>query len=701
MAEERLSGDLDGEPWQAATWFAERGIAVFPLRTGSKQPATRHGVKDATCSTKGFERNWKSMNIGVACGSASGGLLVIDCDVSETKDGPGSVRAWELTHEPLPDTWMSETPSGGVHYWYRLPEGVTRRNSVNSELGVDIRCEGGYVVAPPSETPAGRYEFEQHPDDYELAVADGNVLAFVDWVKGRKGGDRERYELPEAIAKGGRNDELYRYGASLRAKSVPAVEIMRELARANAERCRPPLPGAEVDAIANSVLALADGYSDEVRAEVAKKAEPVEARAFIDFDCDGRGNPRQTVYNCKLAIEGDPALAGRFAYDLMQRAETVLCPVPWDGGEGERPVRDDDVVQLLGYMEHAHGLTKKQAVDDAVTAVCRDHSHNPLTDLLDTLEAAWDGVKRIDKALTTCLGAQYNDYNAAVSRLMLVAGAARAYEPGCKYDYMPVLIGRQGLGKSHFLRRLALREEWFVDGLDSVEGKEAVERCQGAWLVEIAELVATKRAKDVRGVKSFITTRTDTIREAYAHRKTKLPRTFTLVGTTNDATFLTDSTGNRRFLPVECGELGALVDIFDDAASRGYFAQLWGEAAHVWKEGHPKLTLPKRLEEIAVAAQLQHTEDDPRVGMVRGYIESLPEGAWVCVPQVCEQALGMERRDWRDNKRNSNDVATIMRNTGLLSRESRIRHATEGQAYGKQMCFRVLPKEEDRKEGKQ
>ena len=109
------------------------------------------------------------------------------------------------------------------------------------------------------------------------------------------------------------------------------------------------------------------------------------------------------------------------------------------------------------------------------------------------------------------LGAAKNEYTTAVMKLFMMGAISRIYYPGCKFDYMLVLVGRQGGGKSSFLRFLALNDDWYNDNFSTLDSSHAVENLRGMWIVELAELQATKRAKDVETIKSFITSRVDTV----------------------------------------------------------------------------------------------------------------------------------------------------------------------------------------------
>ena len=150
-----------------ALYYAELGLAVFPLAYRNKVPAIEGGCKAATTEKSKIERWWNQnprYNIGIATGNKSNGLVVIDLDVDKNKgiDGYEVLRDWQNKHGELPETWQSITGRGGYHYFYK--DTITHSNKVGLYEGVDIRGEGGYIVAPPSVHPNGNtYEWEQEP----------------------------------------------------------------------------------------------------------------------------------------------------------------------------------------------------------------------------------------------------------------------------------------------------------------------------------------------------------------------------------------------------------------------------------------------------------------------------------------------------------------------------------------------------------
>ena len=634
---------------EAAVKYASMGFAVLPLKPRGKEPNIAHGVNDATADVAQVKAWWErhpNDNIGLAMGAASGGIVAIDIDVDEDagKDGYDTLRTWENAHGELPETATSITGRGGYHMLYRMA-GVG--NSVGRDSAVDIRSDGGFIVAPPSIHPNGvAYQWEFDPEEFPPADADDNVKAFVASVQPAKaeGGERRKFERG-SVGEGGRNDYLYRYGCGLRAKSIEPADIESLVKIANEADCTPPLPDAEVARIIESVLQRREGFSAEVstmavRGERASRGgEDGEAEEVPAMTLTDKGTPHQTIENCRRAILLDKDLKGRIYYDERAYTKMLVGPVPWDDRPGERPVTDADYCGLAAYMERWYWLTSKNKAIDALTLVAMRNRRNPVREWLESLE--WDGVERVETLLSVFLGADPNEYNAAVMRTFMAGACARACEPGVKFDYMPVLHGSQGLGKSMFLRRLGTRSDWYCDNFNTLDGDAAAEKLRGMWIIEMAELLATKRSKDVEGIKAFITSTVDTIRPKYARETEQRPRTCVFAGTTNNATFLSDATGNRRFLPVACGVYEPAMSLFDEAAP-AYFEQAWAEAYSRWKTGEWGLVLDRERQAEAIAMQSAFTEEDVRIGMIVEYLDSCEPNARVCALELIENALHVE-----------------------------------------------------------
>ena len=235
-----------------ALHYAEMGLAVFPLACRDKVPAVVGGCKVATTKRTTIERWWDKnpqYNIGIATGNKSSGLVVIDLDVDKNKgiDGYDVLRDWQNKHGKLPETWQSITGRGGYHYFYK--DAIVHSNRVGLYEGVDIRGEGGYIVAPPSVHPNGNiYEWEQGPKEYEIAQVDNIVNDFLKGEKQRRDSeDKTNFKVPELIPEGERVDTIVRLIASLRTKGLDDDAIKAAVRVENEKRCNPPLKEKELE----------------------------------------------------------------------------------------------------------------------------------------------------------------------------------------------------------------------------------------------------------------------------------------------------------------------------------------------------------------------------------------------------------------------------------------------------------------------
>lgn len=253
--EEQLS-----ELGRAALAYVRAGFAVFPCRPRSKVPNTPHGLNDWTDNPEHVINHWGAHpndNIGITCGAPSGGLLVLDFDVSEAKNGLETLKQWEMEHGELPETVEAITGSGGKHYFFRTDRNNIKPTS-NQELGVDVRCDGSFVVAPGSIHPNGNaYEWWCSPWECEMATADGNVLDFLDYVQRNGGEDGTRKEngkfrLPDKIKSGERDKTLFRYASHLRSVGRSDEEIMATVLGVNFQRCEPPMDSRDIQRIVKS-----------------------------------------------------------------------------------------------------------------------------------------------------------------------------------------------------------------------------------------------------------------------------------------------------------------------------------------------------------------------------------------------------------------------------------------------------------------
>lgn len=345
------------------------------------------------------------------------------------------------------------------------------------------------------------------------------------------------------------------------------------------------------------------------------------------------GKPEKTIDNILIILENDPLLKGKLAYDEFACRGLSLGELPWNKEEKTREWSDIDDAGLRHYIEKVYGITGKEKIHDAAALCALKNTFNGVKEYLASLPA-WDGLSRVDTIFTDYLGAEDTKYTRAVARKSLVAAVARAMQPGVKYDHMPILSGAQGIGKSTFLRILA--RNWFTDSLVTFEGKEASEMIQGSWVIEVGELSGMTRS-ETNTVKQFITKTDDKYREAYGRRTGVFPRRCVFFGTTNDSEFLRDTTGNRRFWPVDVGLLSPKKSVFRDLEQE--VDQIWGEAYFFWQLGEP-LYLNKEIEEIAKEVQEEHMEVSDKEGAIIEFLLKEVPVKW------SDYSLGQRRSYW-------------------------------------------------------
>lgn len=335
------------------------------------------------------------------------------------------------------------------------------------------------------------------------------------------------------------------------------------------------------------------------------------------------GAIKATIDNILIILDNDPRLKGKFALNEFSNRGEVLEKLPWIHEENftRRLWKDSDNNGLYWYLERAYNITGRGNIDAALSIYSEQHSFNDITDYLNGL--TWDGVPRLDTILIDYLGAVDDSYTRAVSRKAFTAAVNRAMVPGCKFDNMLILCGPQGIGKSTLLDKMS--RGWFNDSIRTFEGKEASELLPGVWIVEVAELDAFKKS-DVSRIKQFLSLRVDRYRAAYGRNMSEFQRRCVFFGTCNQMDFLQDTTGNRRFWPVDVGINARQKLVWKDLDSQT-IDQIWAEAKTRWQMGEP-LYLTGEVEKLSQEKQEQHRDASPREGMIIDFVRKQVPDDW-------------------------------------------------------------------------
>lgn len=408
------------------------------------------------------------------------------------------------------------------------------------------------------------------------------------------------------------------------AHKMPSFLAMAKFAQSDAN----VLLALQQDRARESALnVFADLVTDADRAQLtdldANALTDVSWMANAKLACDENGKYKKTRDNILKILAHDPVLSGRIAYDKFGSRYMAMGALPWAPTEnGIRIWTDTDDSGIQWYLEQRYDITGKDKVLDSVLLCAEQNSFNPVTEYLSRL--IWDGVERLDSIFIDYLGAQDNVYTRAVGRKSFVAAVARAFNPGCKYDTMLVLIGSQGIGKSSLIRIMG--KDWYADGLNTFDGKEAAESIQGLWLIEAGEMAGYSKAEE-NASKQFLSRQVDVFRKSYGRRTQEYPRQCVFFGSTNQHEFLKDSTGNRRFWPIQLGFSKPSKSVFENLP--GEVDQLWAEAVHRYRQGESLIIEDNHdVLELANAARQSHMEGNAKAGIIEEYLKKKVPTNW-------------------------------------------------------------------------
>lgn len=403
-----------------------------------------------------------------------------------------------------------------------------------------------------------------------------------------------------------------------------------------ANHCSPADVLSKVDALLSQGLTnetWARTTFEEAYPELLEEPEELAQASPTGLKYDKSDKLRNEISNFVAIMESDPAYAGIRYNELAGRAETHST----EGGKVEiKPWSDTDEAQSMMYIESKYGLYSKDKHSAALRILFNERSYNPIIDLVEAVE--WDGKPRCQHFLHDWAKADDTAYTREVSRLIFAGGIHRLYQPGTKFDDVPIMIGtRQGEGKSSLIRFLAINDQFYGE-VNMMEGQQAIEQLRGKWICEISELLALTKNKEQEAAKAYITRQVDSYRKPWDKNVSDLPRRCIMIGTTNSDAFLTDKTGNRRYYPVEVHCNG--YDLFDhEQECRDYILQAWAEARELYKQGKMPNFADRRLVSEYRKAQENAMQDDWRVGAIMAFLERKNPGELTCVREVAHRAL--------------------------------------------------------------
>lgn len=615
------------------------GHVLFPLR--------RHSPDSKKPRDAGFlQRDYSDFDAEAHLGGANVGVrlrnvdLVVDVDPRNMPDGQDTfAELCDAIGADLSDASVYPTVvtgGGGRHVYLRKPDELAVVDSLRGFPGVEFKTVGRYVVAAGSVHPeTGRlYAWADDTEVFAPSTPEAPT-ALLDLVRRRpvaanvnaEPGVYDAEELARALSAldptdfRDQGDWLQLMQACHHATNGTALEEFaawstsdpayadhgaRIAARWNSLSTA-PAGGAVVTYRTLEKLLLDAGREDAVPRVAPEDDFPDDLEPLpgsTELQLTKGGQARDTFVNALAAVRAS-GIAPSFN-ELKQQVSFRAPTLPWPEAYGR--TLDEQTLRLVRHLlVEANRATDYQPTKDnvweAVNTLAYEAKFNPILDYLDALE--WDGTPRVERLFPDYFRTADDEYTGAVGRCLMVAAVRRQRRPGCKFDTMPILRGRQGCGKSTGVKAL-FGDDFFSEAtLGELRNKDAAMLLRGIWVQEMAELEGMRRT-EANTLKAFLSTSEDRYRPPYAKDVVDYPRRCVFFGTTNEGGYLKDATGARRFWPLEVSP-GAEVDV--DAIRRDR-DQLWAEAAHLEAEG-ASVVLDRGLWTLAAERQADETSDDP------------------------------------------------------------------------------------------
>lgn len=632
--------------------YAIQGYSIIPLRL-NKSPALPSWEKNKTEAwsleevSEYWEQNPKA-NIGILTGKISG-ITVVDIDLNKDTHQPS------VTLDMFPETYTVETPTGGYHLYYEYAPIDQSVHSLANYPDVDIKNDGGYVVAPPSfceyvkhgVRTTGTYKIVQH-----APIAPFPLQLFGTQMKEKK--ERRSLSTKLNVEVGSQENSMTSFiGQLLRA--TPQDKWDAEVwpaALAINKTYKPPIKNKDMERIYTSIV------KSESKQRVGVDTQQTE------LILNEKGTPVVNEENIKRIIQNDDVIKGCMRFNVF----TGFVELKYQREEFQ-PYQRTDVVNIRMYLMRTYGFLSRvahAAVEDVIVSMAYENRISPPVEWLTSLK--WDATPRLDQWLTNTYGTGDDEYHRAVASNWMKGLVKRLVYPGCKFDYVLVIEGRQGIRKSTSLA--VLGGPWHVETILAPDNKDFFMLFAGKAIVEFSEGETLSRTEAKR-LKAIITIQSDKYRVPYERSPQEFPRQCVFAMTTNQDEYLKDETGNRRWLPVKCEQVADtewLADNREQLYAEAYYrAIILKETTHEFPE-----------EETLRQQQMRQTADPREEALYEWYfitLTNIDREDGVTTRQAFEQGLhkGQMLGVKEMSKVDSMIIGSILRETLHLERKQVMR----------------------------
>jgi len=635
--------------------------------------------------------------------------FVVDVDAYKFPEGKNYFKEMmDALGIPTPiDTYVVQSPRGGFHMYFKKPVNVANdlyMFAPGSDNTIEFKTAGRYTIGAGSVSSNGVYSVYKG-DVFHIAHAPVQLLEFATRKMDMNTVDVEVLDqevnirnfynylvqhAPLAIENNAGNPTTYNValrGRDLGLSEAVCLQLM-ELYY-NLQKCQPPWSSEELEGIVHNAYSYAKNSIGnrttaaqfELTPEIVAAAEqPTVAPTpkmqtppkdigdeYTVWDTPKIGNGAfvtklPTLNNAALffdikeiRIKGgqmpDNPLRNLVRKNEFTGKIDFTRRAPWHTFDKQSWSSTDAVMMKHFCSKWYEFQAGKDLFEEAAEVHATMNAYHPVKEQIESVE--WDGVARVDNLCPVYLGTVNSPYTREVGRVTILGLVKRIYEPGCQHDTTMIIEGIQGLLKSTFCRVLGGEFYGSLSKFDPKDKDTAI-KLAGKWVVEIAEIDKITKRYSAEDLKDWLTTLVDNYRPPYEKHAIDQPRKCGFIGTINPngAGYLSDLTGNRRFLPV-------LAEKINIAKLKEDRLQIFAEALHRLKNGEESyMTDPEILIE-AQAHQSERVEQEPFIEII---------GAWLTehnrsVVQVSELAIALglfgAKLDKREQGRISNALTQL------------------------------------------
>lgn len=339
--------------------------------------------------------------------------------------------------------------------------------------------------------------------------------------------------------------------------------------------------------------------------KATKKQKEKNERNVIKWIENKDGNIKaSSPTNVMLFIKSQSCFDGAFRLNEFTGLIEVTKPIQKNGMQIKKGILEDTVsTEIRMYAERTMNVTfTKDATDDGIQKVARDHSYNPIFDYMNEAYDEWDKHSRLQHVFHDFLGVEETETTDLITRLFFVGAVAKAYNPKTKFDFCLDLVGSQGTGKTVFLQRIAPLG-YYTDQFTNFSDKDGIARMARNFIVNDDEMTATDKCS-FEEIKKFISLTEFIFRPPYGRNDIYKDKGFVMARTTNNLYYLKDKTGDRRFLPLRCHKEHCK-NVFEELTDK-YVKQLWGEAVNLYKSKTVDISAHSKEESELLNEQREH-----------------------------------------------------------------------------------------------